>query len=380
MTTLAAVAILDTARKLRPKLAAASGHIERERRLPEALVEEFIAGGLFRMLGPRRLGGAELDPLQCARIVAELAHGDASAAWCAMIASQSAWLVEFLTAEGAEEVLGDRRAVVGGQTREQGRATAVDGGYLVNGRWGFLSGIDHCTWVFAVCRVDGSSNMMVWMPVRDLRVIDTWWTAGLCGTGSHDIEVVDLFVPTRRVTHFPPLAEPRHRAPLFKDAVFNLVFVPQAAQALGVAEAMLEHFADMARATSRRGAGMSLREQTHIQIQVAEAKALIDSSWAYLEKTTTEVWHPLTQHQSPSRHARADLRLAITYAINSAVKAGSVLHAAAGAAAVYTEHRLNRPFRDLHAGGAHLQAAPRGYEVTGRIVLGLEPTPGPLLP
>jgi hypothetical protein len=57
-----------------------------------------------------------------------------------------------------------------------------------------------------------------------------------------------------------------------------------------------------------------------------------------------------------------------------------VLHAAAGAAAVYTDHRLNRPFRDLHAAGAHLQAAPRGYEVTGRIVLGLEPTPGPLQP
>ena len=71
--------------------------IERARRLPESFVRAFDDAGLFRLCVPRSLGGAELPLPALVHVLETLAAGDASAAWCAMIAStpasisRSAW-------------------------------------------------------------------------------------------------------------------------------------------------------------------------------------------------------------------------------------------------------------------------------------------------
>ena len=377
----------DIARKLRSQIAAAAVEIEQTRRLPAPLVAAFVEGGLFRMYTPRALGGPECHPLVVARTMAELAHGDASAAWCAMIASQCTWFAAFLPPEGAHEVFGDARSIVGAQTRPEGEAAAVDGGYRVTGRWPFISGVSHARWVGLVCNVaadraeaGAARRVMAFVPTRELAVLDTWHTSGLCGTGSHDVEVSDVLVPRHRAFAFPAVDTAGHPSPLYRDAVFNLVFVAQAGQALGVADAAIEEFVEMARSTKRQGAGSTLREQATVQAQVTEARVIVDAAWAYLERATNEVWEALTSQQSPSPSQRLALRLAITHAIQSAIRAGDVLHTAAGGSAVYTSHPLNRRFRDLHAAGAHMQASPRVYEVAGQVLLGLDPKPGPLSP
>src|SRR5260370_41732586 len=68
--------------ELAPALAAASDEIDRKRELPEAIVAGLIERGLFRLLLPRSLGGAELLPAQDVPIIAVLAKTDASAARC----------------------------------------------------------------------------------------------------------------------------------------------------------------------------------------------------------------------------------------------------------------------------------------------------------
>ena len=54
---------LERAREIGPMLAAAADEIEERRELPGRIVEALIERGFFRMLLPRSLGGAELDPL-----------------------------------------------------------------------------------------------------------------------------------------------------------------------------------------------------------------------------------------------------------------------------------------------------------------------------
>src|ERR1700731_3758318 len=73
---------LERARELAPTIAAAADEIERIRQLPEAIVEALIERGIFRMLLPRSLGGAELDPLTYVRVLEEIAKADPSTAWC----------------------------------------------------------------------------------------------------------------------------------------------------------------------------------------------------------------------------------------------------------------------------------------------------------
>ena len=71
----------------------------------------------------------------------------------------------------------------------QGSAVAVDGGYRVNGRWQFASGVDPAEWVMLGCADPQSHNprVHVVIPVGDLEIDDTWHAMGLQGTGSKDV-------------------------------------------------------------------------------------------------------------------------------------------------------------------------------------------------
>ena len=73
---------LARVRALAPALAAAAAEIDSRRELPAAIVDALVEQGLFRLLLPRLLGGAELLPADYVPIIEELAGIDASTAWC----------------------------------------------------------------------------------------------------------------------------------------------------------------------------------------------------------------------------------------------------------------------------------------------------------
>src|SRR5438128_9827982 len=73
---------LASARELGPELDAAAEEIERRRELPETIVAALAERGLFLLLLPRALGGAELRPAVYAEVIEEVAKHDASTAWC----------------------------------------------------------------------------------------------------------------------------------------------------------------------------------------------------------------------------------------------------------------------------------------------------------
>ena len=82
MTALAAekgAALVEVARALGPHIRAEASRTERDRRLPEALVEMMVAAGLFKLLVPASLGGSELDPQTYLRTVEEIARAYGSA-------------------------------------------------------------------------------------------------------------------------------------------------------------------------------------------------------------------------------------------------------------------------------------------------------------
>src|SRR4029077_12253758 len=72
---------LDRARELQAMLAAAGDEIERHRQLPPQIVEALVERGIFKMLLPRSIGGAELDPLTYTAVLEALGQADGSTAW-----------------------------------------------------------------------------------------------------------------------------------------------------------------------------------------------------------------------------------------------------------------------------------------------------------
>src|SRR5881396_1183349 len=73
--------LVQTAAALRPVIRSYREEIEREQRLPKALVEQFHAAGFYRLVRPRSLGGLQADPLTYLRVVELLAEGAGSVGW-----------------------------------------------------------------------------------------------------------------------------------------------------------------------------------------------------------------------------------------------------------------------------------------------------------
>jgi hypothetical protein len=78
------------------------------------------------------------------------------------------------------------------------------------------------------------------LPAGDATILDTWHTAGLRGTASHDFVLRDCFIPAHRTcwfTHAPAWPEPLYRLPAV--AVFTAWI---AAVPLGIAHHAIDVF------------------------------------------------------------------------------------------------------------------------------------------
>ena len=81
--------------------------VDRTRQIPAVVVDALRRAGVFRMLAPRALGGAESDPLSFLRVVEEVSYADGSAGWCTMIGGCYATFGGMLPPQGAREIFGD---------------------------------------------------------------------------------------------------------------------------------------------------------------------------------------------------------------------------------------------------------------------------------
>ena len=177
---------------------------EQARALSAELVRELREAGLLRAGAPAALGALQAPPAVTLACAERIAGGDASAGWCVSIACTSSLLAGWMPEAGAAEVLGSGEDVAAGVWAPRGRATPVDGGLRVSGRWAFCSGISHSNWLFAGCVLENGTEdapqlRVVAMPTAELEVLDTWHTTGLRATASNDAVAKDLFVPSDRV-------------------------------------------------------------------------------------------------------------------------------------------------------------------------------------
>jgi alkylation response protein AidB-like acyl-CoA dehydrogenase len=288
----------------------------------------------------------------------------------------------FLPEASAREIYGAADAVVAGALRPSGRARAVAGGFVVDGRWSFASGIRHAAWWTAACVVhdgDGArraasgapETRLVFFPASDGELIDTWDVGGLRGTGSHDYAVAGLFVPAARTLAFD--AAPRAPGALYRMPRQALLDSAMAALPLGIARAAIDALVELAGGKRSAESGARLAERTGIQADVGRAEALWRSARAFLYDSVAAAWDAVQAGRELPVRELALLRLARTHAVQAAVQAVDLMYTDAGGSAVFTRSPLERCFRDVHAVTQHVSMSPANYEVSGRVLLGLEP-------
>src|ERR1700740_2899242 len=314
---------LERAREIAPMLAAAADEIEERRELPERVVEALIERGFFRMLLPRSLGGAELDPLTYVQVLEEIAKADPSTAWCLGQNSGCSMTAPYLDPAVAREIFGPPRGILawGPELPGAGRSVAVEGGIRVTGRWGFATGSRHATWLGAhvpVFEPDGTPRMnpngrqhvrTVLFPKSSAEIIDNWQVIGLRGTGSDSYRVKDLFVPEKYTFWRDNPAERREPGLLYRFTSGMIYAMGFSNVSLGIARGALEAFIELARDKIPRGARKTLRENNVIQSEVAQCEAKLRSARAFIHTTLREMWEEAEEKGDFDRDKHWQLRL-----------------------------------------------------------------------
>ena len=375
---------IQRARELGPELDAAAEEIERRRELPEPIVEALIERGLFRLLLPRSLGGAELPPAVYVQVIEEVAKHDASTAWCLGQGTGCTMTAAFLDPEVAQEIFGPKRGIVAWGPPGPAEARTVSGGYRLTGTWNFASGSHHATWLgahVAILAEDGTPRLTpdggsiirtLLFPKASARFTDIWHVIGLRGTGSDSYMVTDLFVPEKYTVL--RTAEPRPRQPglLYSFSSSNMYSSGFAGVALGIARSTLEAFVELARDKIPRGAKRTLRDNNVIQSQVARSEARLSAARAFLLGSLEEIWRDVAQSGRLTLDHNTTIRLASTWAIHQAREIVDTAYHAAGATAIFESNPFERRFRDVHTVVQQYQGRQAHFETVGQVLLGLQ--------
>src|SRR5882724_10626939 len=141
--------LVQAAAALRPVIRGYHEEIEREQRLPQALVEQLHAAGFYRLVIPRELGGLQADPLTYLRVVELLSEGAGSVGWNIANNSIGQLITLGLPDEGVHEIYahGHDTIMAGTAVQGGGQAVPVEGGFRVNGHWTFGSGCQESNWM-----------------------------------------------------------------------------------------------------------------------------------------------------------------------------------------------------------------------------------------
>jgi len=382
--------VLHAAIGLAEQIREASNEIERGRRLPPDIAAAMKAAGVFGMAMPRVWGGPELDPLTQFRVIEALAMADGSVGWCAMIGCDGGYVTAFLDQDVARAMYPDILVATGAAATTTGKAVRVPGGYRVNGRFPFVSGCQHCEWLWAGCtviengvpKVDGNGvpeTRQCLMRLSQCEILDTWHTTGLRGTGSNDVAVHDVFVGQEHSFSFQDPELIKRSGPLY---AFPFLFVAKGpAPALGIARHAIDAVIEGAAGKPARRytvgdrveAPKMLRDDVYVQEAVGRAETLLAAARAYFYDVMGDLWATLLDGRQPSERQLALFTSAFPHIVGVCVEVVQLVYKATGGGAVYQKGPLDRRLRDVLTMNQHVIGTLRTYEMAGRLLLGLEP-------
>ena len=359
---------------------------ERGLRLSPTLQAALHREGLFRLLLPRPFGGFETDPPTFFQVIEEVAKHDASTAWCLCQGNGCAMSAAFLDPEVAREVWGrNLEAVLAWGPGAKSQATVEGDGYRLTGRWAFVSGGRHATWLgghASIVEADGSPRRnadgevvvrTLLLPASEATWIDAWDVIGLRGTGSDSYEVKDLFVRQDHAFHRDDPAERRYHAPLYLFPQMSLYASGFSATALGIARALLDTFTELAVDKRPPLAKRTLRDTGMVQYEVAQAEARIRAARAFVLSELSDIWQEVVATKALSVANRMRIRLATTFAIHEAKAAADIAYDLAGATAIFVSNDFERRFRDMHTVTQQQQGRKAHLQTVGAFLLGLPP-------
>lgn len=352
--------IVERARALAPNFAARAEAAEKGRRIPPESVREMLDAGIARILMPKRFGGYDLDFETWYDVVLEFSRADCSHGWCASLLIHHSHLIAQYPEECQQAIWKDGPDVpIAASFAPRTQGVRVPGGYRLTGdNASFASGVDHCTWVMVGAMADRNGTPqwgLFMLPRGDYSVRDTWFTAGMCGTGSKTIVASDAFVPETRVLWLPDLRVGKgpgaslHDNPIYRMPFFFYAPLCFAAPMLGAAQGAYAHFRERSK-TRKAVDGSAVAEKVSVQVGMARAAADLDAADLLLRRSTQVKAEP--EAAIPALLARSIRDFARVSEM--AVSAIDAMMALSGSAGFASSEPMQRAWRDIHFAASHI--------------------------
>jgi alkylation response protein AidB-like acyl-CoA dehydrogenase len=357
---------------------------EAERRVPRESIQALKDAGVFKVMVSKRYGGYESSIRSLMEIGAAVAEGDGGTGWMATLTGVCAWMVGLYSGKAQDEVFGaDSDAIVCGSGAPIGTGTRVEGGWLVSGRWPYISGSLHASWAVLGFLATGQGGQVVGpalalIPMSECVLTDTWFTTGMRASGSNTLSAEGVFIPEHRVlsdvrgmvgtyaTEYQD--EMPYRAALFPTLTAVLV-----APLLGVGRAALEY---VRKAADSKGIVATTytrqADSAAFQLQLAEAAMRIDTAHLHAFRAADDIDDYAARGMHPDDLIRARIRADTAHAAQEVVGALTTLLNAHGSGGFAESSPLHRMWQDVNMGARHGLITPgTSYEIYGRALLGM---------
>jgi len=379
--------LLDAVERIGPTLQASGGKSEELGTLAPEAVQALRDAGIFRLKLPAVVGGAEADPLTEMMVLEGIAYYDLTSAWCTMVgATGVASLGAFLPQAGLDKVFaGGHIPTASISFFPAGRAVREPGGFRLNGRWRFNSGIRHAEWVLGGTIIEGSEAenggrpivMFSAMPAKDVKLYDNWGgVVGLRGTGSVDCSVENYHLP-QELSFVWDLMQPKARrgGPSYLLPPFSYVAKEHGSVAIGGARRALDELIKVATTTRGTFRSSKLDERQVVHRKIAEADLKLRSARALMHERYGQLWAKVNAGNLPDGADVADVRASAVYVTDVAIETATMAFHFAGNTGLHHPHVIGRLLRDLNVAGIHQVMSDTAYENHGKFLLGLPADP-----
>ncbi|MEW1550316.1 acyl-CoA dehydrogenase family protein [Streptomyces tsukubensis] len=352
--------LVNRAHELVPLLRSHADRTEQERDVVPENMRALRESGLLRLTVPPRFGGHDLSVRTQVEVLSGIGRGCASTGWIAANHAASTDFALLLSEEGLQEVFGENPdAVLLSAASPQGtRAHRVDGGLVVNGRFPYASGCRVSDWALlvAVPLVEGGEQVGVvdaLVRPEELLIEDTWFMAGLAGTGTHAMTATDVFVPDRRT-----LVPPRRPDGRYEELLSPTTLVKGNLHSLSALVGAAHGAWDEVRRTLDKGrpiaysAYENAADSPAVRLWFAEATHLLDTGTLHLYAAADGL-DRAPEGKELDRAERARLRMHSVSALECGRRAVQRLLDVAGTSGFARRNPLQRYWRDLETGSRH---------------------------
>jgi alkylation response protein AidB-like acyl-CoA dehydrogenase len=372
---------LERIRALGPMIDAAAAAAPDATELSPEVVAALDEAGVFAMMAPREVGGGEADPQALIDVISELSYWDGSAGWYAhAVMTGGSVAGAFLGDKAAAAIFpGGRYAHAAGQAAPTGKAVREGDHYRISGRYSFGSGSPDAQWLVGgyvlhedgkpVVSEHGAPVMLIGLAPRGtVKFLGNWDVLGLRGTGSYDFEVPEQLLHEDFVFN-PGAPVQRRGGALYRMGFMALPCISHGAFAIGATRRVLDEWLAFAR-DKPRGNSQPMCEMQTFQRDFAIATADLHAAEAWFRGTFARLFAAACEGGAVPDSLRLGGRLSTSHAFVVAMRVAQAAFASCTTHAVRNGSRLQRAFRDIHAGNAHFLTAEQSLIDAGKVLAG----------